>query len=68
MLAATALFSSAVLPEASLYDVILEQRKRRGLGQALTGATEAFEKHFTPLAGQLSKDYERDTCELRPVS
>jgi type I restriction enzyme M protein len=51
-------FSSAVLPDAALYDVILEQRKDGGLGQALTAAMDAVEKHFTPLAGQLPTDYE----------
>ncbi len=53
-----------MLPDAALYDVILEQRKDGGLGQALTAAMEAVEKHFTPLAGQLPKDYERFDDEL----
>jgi type I restriction enzyme M protein len=53
-----------MLPDAALYDVILEQRKDGGLGQALIAAMEAVEKHFTPLAGQLPKDYERFDDEL----
>ena len=53
-----------MLPDAARYDVILEQRKDGSLGQAITAAMEAVEKHFPPLAGQLPKDYERFDDEL----
>ena len=47
------------LPEAARYDVLLEMPKDGGLGRAVSGAMDAVEKHFRPLAGQLPKDYER---------
>src|ERR1035437_7173830 len=53
-----------MLPKAARYDVILEQRKDGKLGEKLTEAMEAVEKHFPPLAGQLPKDYERFEDEL----
>jgi type I restriction enzyme M protein len=53
-----------MLPGGTRYDEILEQRKNGKLGQAITVAMEAVEKHFPPLAGQLPKDYERFDDEL----
>jgi len=47
-----------MLPEAARYDVILEKRKDGSLGKAVTGAMEAVELKFPPLAGQLPKNYE----------
>ena len=46
-----------MLPEAARYDVLLESRKGRTLGAAVTAAMEAVEERFPPLAGQLPKDY-----------
>jgi type I restriction enzyme M protein len=48
-----------MLPDAARYDFILDQPKDGKLGEALTAAMEAVEKHFPPLAGQLPKEYER---------
>ena len=48
-----------MLPEAARYDVLLEMRKDDNLGAAVNVAMEAVEEHFSPLAGQLPKDYER---------
>ena len=48
-----------MLPEAACYDVLLEMRKDDNLGAAVNAAMEAVEEHFSPLAGQLPKDYER---------
>lgn len=53
-----------MLPDGTRYNEILEQCKNGSLGQAITAAMEAVEKHFTPLAGQLPKDYERFDDEL----
>ncbi len=53
-----------MLPDGARYDEILEQQKNGNLGQAITVAMEAVEKHFPPLAGQLPKDYERFEDEL----
>lgn len=47
------------LPEAARFDVILKTPKNGNLGAALTGAMEAIEAAFSPLAGQLPKDYGR---------
>lgn len=47
-----------MLPEDARYDVILEKRKDGSLGRAVTGAMEAVEQKFPPLAGQLPKNYE----------
>jgi type I restriction enzyme M protein len=47
-----------MLPEDARYDVILEKRKDGSLGKAVTGAMEAVEQKFPPLAGQLPKSYE----------
>jgi len=47
------------LPEAARFDVILKTPKDGNLGAALTGAMEAIEAAFPPLAGQLPKDYGR---------
>ena len=47
-----------MLPEAALYDVLLEMPKDGNLGAAVNAAMEAVEDHFPPLAGQLPKDYE----------
>jgi type I restriction enzyme M protein len=47
-----------MLPEDARYDVILEKRKDGSLGEAVTGAMEAVEQKFPPLAGQLPKNYE----------
>ena len=48
-----------MLPEAARYDILLEKPKDGTLGSAVTEAMEAVEEHFTPLQGQLPKDYER---------
>ena len=48
-----------MLPEEARYDVLLEKPKDGSLGGAVNGAMDAVEDHFTPLAGQLPKDYER---------
>ena len=48
-----------MLPEPACYDVLLAMPKDGKLGAAVTAAMEAVEDHFPPLAGQLSKDYER---------
>ena len=48
-----------MLPEAARYDVLLEMPKDGNLGAAVTTAMEAVEDHFSPLAGQLPKDFER---------
>ena len=49
-----------MLPKAARYDVLIEMPKDGGnLGAAVTSAMEAVEDHFSPLAGQLPKDYER---------
>ena len=48
-----------MLPESARYDVLLEMRKDDNLGAAVNAAMEAVEEHFSPLAGQLPKDYER---------
>ena len=48
-----------MLPQAALYDVLLEMPKDGNLGAAVTAAMEAVEDRFPPLAGQLPKDYER---------
>ncbi|MDE0155943.1 MAG: class I SAM-dependent DNA methyltransferase [Gammaproteobacteria bacterium] len=48
-----------MLPETARYDVLLEMRKQGNLGAAVNAAMEAVEEHFSPLAGQLPKDYER---------
>jgi type I restriction enzyme M protein len=53
-----------MLPDGARYDEILEQKKNGNLGQAITVAMEAVEKHFPPLAGQLPKDYEQFEDEL----
>lgn len=53
-----------MLPDGARYDEILDQKKNGNLGQAITVAMEAVEKHFPPLAGQLPKDYERFEDEL----
>lgn len=47
-----------MLPEAARYDVILEKRKDGSLGKSVTEAMDAVEKKFSPLAGQLPKNYE----------
>ena len=48
-----------MLPEPARYDLLLEMRKDGNLGAAVNAAMEAVEEHFSPLAGQLPKDYER---------
>ena len=48
-----------MLPEAALYDQLLEKPKDGNLGAAVTAAMEAVENHFPPLKGQLPKDYQR---------
>ena len=48
-----------MLPKAARYDVLIEMPKDGNLGAAVTSAMEAVEDHFSPLAGQLPKDYER---------
>lgn len=53
-----------MLPEAARYDVILEHRTKGTIGDALTQAMEAVEKHYLPLTGQLPKDYQRFDDEL----
>lgn len=53
-----------VLPEAARYDVILDRKKDGKLGEALTAAMDAVEKHSPPLKGQLPKDYERFEDEV----
>ncbi len=47
------------LPETARFDAILKTPKGGKLGAALTGAMEAIELAFPPLAGQLPKDYGR---------
>ena len=48
-----------MLPRNARYDILLEMPKDGNLGGAVTAAMEAVEDHFSPLAGQLPKDYER---------
>lgn len=48
-----------MLPDEARYDVLLQMRKDGNLGAAVNAAMEAVEEHFSPLAGQLPKDYER---------
>ena len=48
-----------MLPEAGRYDVLLQMTKDGNLGAAINSAMEAMEDHFTPLSGQLPKDFER---------
>jgi type I restriction enzyme M protein len=48
-----------MLPEAARYDVLLKLPKDSNLGEAVTNAMQAVEDAFTPLAGQLPKDYAR---------
>ena len=48
-----------MLPEAARYDHLLEQPKDGNLGAAVTAAMDAVEDHFSPLKGQLPKDYQR---------
>ena len=47
-----------MLPEAARYDVLLQMPKDGNLGSAVTAAMDSVEDHFSPLAGQLPKDYE----------
>ncbi len=53
-----------MLPEAARYDALLKRPKDGKLGAALTAAMEAVEATFSPLAGQLPKDYERFDDDL----
>ena len=46
-----------MLPEKARYDILLESRKDGTLGAAVTAAMDAVEARFSPLAGQLPKDY-----------
>ena len=46
-----------MLPEEARYDVLLQSRKDGTLGAAVTAAMDAVEARFSPLAGQLPKDY-----------
>ena len=48
-----------MLPEEARYDHLLERPKDGSLGRAVNDAMEAVERQFSPLAGQLPKDYER---------
>ena len=48
-----------MLPEAARYDVLLEKRKDGGLGAEVNAAMQTVEAQFSPLQGQLPKDYER---------
>ena len=48
-----------MLPDAALYDQLLEKPKDGNLGAAVTAAMEAVENHFPPLKEQLPKDYQR---------
>lgn len=48
-----------MLPEKARFDNLLARAKDGKLGEALNGAMEAVEQHFSPLKGQLPKDYER---------
>ena len=48
-----------MLPEAARYDVLLEKRKDGGLGTEVNAAMQTVEAQFSPLQGQLPKDYER---------
>ena len=50
---------SLMLPDAALYDQLLEKPKDGNLGAAVTAAMEAVENHFPPLKGQLPRDYQR---------
>ena len=47
-----------MLPDEARYDLILEKRKDGSLGKAVTAAMEAVERKFSPLQGQLPKNYE----------
>ena len=48
-----------MLPQEACYDVLLEMPKDGNLGVAVTAAMAAVEDRFPPLAGQLTKDYQR---------
>ena len=48
-----------MLPEVAHYDALMERPKDGTLGAAVSAAMEAVEDQFSPLAGQLPKDYER---------
>ena len=48
-----------MLPEPARYDVLLQMPKDGNLGAAVTAAMDVVEDAFSPLAGQLPKDYER---------
>src|SRR6266404_664292 len=48
-----------MLPDSALYETLLGLPKDGTLGAALTAAMEAIEAAFSPLAGQLPKDYAR---------
>ncbi|MCY3941821.1 MAG: N-6 DNA methylase [Gammaproteobacteria bacterium] len=48
-----------MLPRAARYDVLLNLAKEGNLGAAVNAAMETVEGYFTPLAGQLPRDYER---------
>ena len=48
-----------MLPEAALYDALLQMPTDGNLGAGVTAAMESVEDHFPPLAGQLPKDFER---------
>ena len=49
--------SALMLPEAALYDVLLERPKDGDLGAAVSAAMQDVEDRFPPLAGQLPKEY-----------
>jgi type I restriction enzyme M protein len=53
-----------MLPEKARYDSLLKLEKGADIGSALNAAMEAVEQHFTPLAGQLPKDYARFDNEV----
>ena len=48
-----------MLPEAALYDGLLQMPTDGNLGAAVTAAMEAVEDQFPPLVGQLPRDFER---------
>jgi type I restriction enzyme M protein len=55
---------SMMLPEKARYDSLLKLEKGADIGAEINAAMEAVEQHFTPLAGQLPKDYARFDNEV----
>lgn len=53
-----------MLPEEARYDALMKKPKDGNLGAALTAAMQAIEDSFSPLAGQLPKEYARFEDDL----